>query len=45
MMKKLLVGLVALIAIFAIAGCGTEKPKDSADKAVLGYSEIMAYGG
>ncbi|ORT99148.1 hypothetical protein D081_2118 [Anaerovibrio sp. JC8] len=44
MMKKLLLGLVALIAIFAIAGCGTEKPKDSADKAVLGYSEIMAYG-
>ena len=33
-----------MIAIFAIAGCGTEKPKDSADKAVLGYSEIMAYG-
>jgi len=34
MMKKLLLGLVALIAIFAIAGCGTEKPKDTADKAV-----------
>ena len=44
MMKKLLLGLVVVIAIFAMAGCGTEKPKDSADKAVLGYAEIMAYG-
>jgi len=44
MMRKLLLGLVALIAIFAMAGCGADKPKDSADKAVLGYAEITAYG-
>ncbi|WP_294519597.1 DUF5105 domain-containing protein [uncultured Anaerovibrio sp.] len=44
MLKKLLLSVVALLAVFAIAGCGADKPKDSADKAILGYSEIMAYG-
>ena len=44
MLKKLLMSVVALLAVFAIAGCGADKPKDSADKAILGYSEIMAYG-
>ncbi len=44
MLKKLLLSVVALIAVIAIAGCGADKPKDSADKAILGYSEIMAYG-
>ena len=44
MLKKLLLSVVALLAVLAIAGCGADKPKDSADKAILGYSEIMAYG-
>ena len=42
--KKLLLPLVAILATFLIAGCGNDKPKDSADKAVLAYAELYAYG-
>lgn len=42
--KKLLLPLVAILATFLIAGCGDDKPKDSADKAVLAYAELYAYG-
>ena len=42
--KKLLLPLVAILATFLIAGCGDDKPKNSADKAVLAYAELYAYG-
>lgn len=41
--KKLLLPLVAILATFLIAGCGDDKPKESADKAVLAYAELYAY--
>ena len=41
--KRLLLPLVAILATFLIAGCGDDKPKESADKAVLAYAELYAY--
>ena len=41
--KRLLLPFIAVLAMFLVAGCG-EKPKDKADKAVLAYAELYAYG-
>lgn len=41
--KRLLLPFVAIFAMLLIAGCGDNKPKDSADKAVLAYAELYAY--
>ena len=41
--KRLLLPFVAVLAMFLVAGCG-DKPKDTADKAVLAYAELYAYG-
>lgn len=43
-MKKLCTGLVMLLMLVCIAGCGGEKPKDTADQAVLAFAELYAYG-
>ena len=42
MLKKLLLSVVALLAVFAIAGCGADKPKDSADNKLI--ADIHYYG-
>jgi hypothetical protein len=44
MMKRCLVSLIAIVAMLALVGCGAEKPKDSADKAILGYAELFSVG-
>lgn len=41
--KRLLLPFIAVLAMFLVAGCG-DKPKDTADKAVLAYAELYAYG-
>ena len=41
--RRLLLPFVAILAMFLVAGCG-DKPKDTADKAVLAYAELYAYG-
>ncbi|MBR0284024.1 MAG: hypothetical protein IJQ78_02275, partial [Selenomonadaceae bacterium] len=43
-MSRIALTMVALLAILCLAGCGAEKPKESADKAVLGWAEMYAYG-
>lgn len=44
MLKRCLVSLIAIVAMLALVGCGAEKPKDSADKAILGYAELLSVG-
>ena len=41
--KKILLPMIAILAILLTAGCGDDKPKESADKAVLAYAELYAY--
>ncbi len=41
--RKLFLPMIAILAMFLMAGCGSDKPKDSADKAVLAYAELYAY--
>jgi len=41
--KRFLLPFIAVLAMFLVAGCG-DKPKDTADKAVLAYAELYAYG-
>ena len=41
--RRLLLPFVAILAMFLVAGCG-DKPRDTADKAVLAYAELYAYG-
>ncbi len=41
--RRLLLPFVAILAMFLVAGCG-DKPKDTADKAVLAYAELYTYG-
>ena len=36
--KRLVLPCIAVFAMFLVAGCG-DKPKDTADKAVLAYAE------
>ncbi len=43
-MSRIALTMVALLAVLCLAGCGAEKPKESADKAVLGWAEMYAYG-
>lgn len=43
-MLRAVLTMVALLAVLSLAGCGAEKPKDSADKAVQGWAEMYAYG-
>ena len=42
--KRLLLPMIAILATLLVAGCGDDKPKESADKAVLAYAELYAYG-
>lgn len=42
--SRILLPVIALLLAFCLAGCGAEKPKESADKAVLGWAEMYAYG-
>lgn len=47
MYKRIMLPMVAILAMLAtlcLAGCGAEKPKDSADKAIQGWAEMYAYG-
>ncbi|BAL81949.1 hypothetical protein SELR_02410 [Selenomonas ruminantium subsp. lactilytica TAM6421] len=44
MYKRILLPLLVLLAVLCLVGCGAEKPKESADKAVLGYAELYAFG-
>lgn len=44
MLKRLLPVLATIVAILCLAGCGAEKPKESADKAVLAWAEMYAFG-
>ena len=44
-MKKIVVALTALLMLVFVAGCGTEKPKDKADEAVLAFAELYTYNG
>lgn len=41
--KRMLLPFIAVLAMFLVAGCG-DKPKDTADKAVLAYAELYTYG-
>lgn len=41
--KKLLLPMIAIFALLLTSGCGDDKPKESADKAVLAYAELYAY--
>ena len=41
--KRLLLPLIAVLTLMLAAGCGDDKPKESADKAVLAYAELYAY--
>ena len=41
--KRMLLPFIAVLAMFLVAGCG-DKPKDTADKAVLAYAELDTYG-
>ena len=41
--RRLLLPFVAILAMFLVSGCG-DKLKDTADKAVLAYAELYAYG-
>lgn len=43
-MKKLFMGLAMLLLLVCFAGCGTEKPKDTADQAILAFGELYGYG-
>ncbi|MBQ7477495.1 MAG: DUF5105 domain-containing protein [Selenomonadaceae bacterium] len=44
MLRRILLPMAVILAMLCIAGCGAEKPKDSADKAILGWSEMYAFG-
>ncbi len=46
MRKKILFSLLSVLVIFCLTGCGAEKPKpkDSAEKSILGWSEMCAFG-
>ena len=44
-MKKIVVALTALLMLVFVAGCGTEKPKDKADEAILAFAELYTYNG
>lgn len=44
-MKKLVLALLALVLMVCVAGCGSEKPKTSADQSILAFAELYAYGG
>ena len=41
--RRLLLPLIAALTLMVAAGCGDDKPKESADKAVLAYAELYAY--
>ncbi len=41
--KRVLLPCMVIFSMFFIAGCG-DKPKDTADKAVLAYAELYTYG-
>ena len=42
-MKKLFMGLAMLLLLVCFAGCGVEKPKDTADQAILAYGQLYLY--
>lgn len=44
MLKKLIIVLTAVFAMACVAGCGTEKPKDRPDDAILAYAELACFG-
>lgn len=47
MHKKLLFSIMSVLMVFCLTACGdssVEKPKDSAEKAVLGWAEMSAFG-
>ena len=41
MQKRWLGILLAMLLVVCVAGCGAQKPKESADKAVVAWADLL----